>query len=356
MNEPDKFDIVVPFNWDEPLTIPAGIEEMLEYIIWDEPEITSLPPANKTGNSLPLGPAIHLSFVVSHNIEPVAVFPPAASLTYIPPFVVSVPFNTIILSPMFIFVESIVVVVPFTTKSPPTVKPVVVISEPVIATLFPNWIVFPPEDVILLPSCTCNVPLTDITPVVGSKTISPPPDDANVRFPSAVCNVIVSAEVSNNFKDCPVSVVNCNSFAVDERIGVPFIYNEPVEIYKCLHCLEGEPKSNVLVIEGIIDELKFAVIDTVSDVLSPIVILPPNVKLPSIFAFPVMSNDEPEIPANEPWLPVPDEPNVMSPVWPPICNVPKSVFTYGSPNANEPDFCAVVPRLNLSPILVYSFF
>jgi hypothetical protein len=32
------------------------------------------------------------------------------------------------------------------------------------------------------------------------------------------------------------------------------------------------------------------------------------------------------------------------------------VFTYGSPNANEPDCWAVLPRLNLSPILVYSFF
>jgi hypothetical protein len=32
------------------------------------------------------------------------------------------------------------------------------------------------------------------------------------------------------------------------------------------------------------------------------------------------------------------------------------VFTYGSPNANDPDCCAVVPRLNLSPIWVYSFF
>ena len=101
---------------------------------------------------------------------------------------------------------------------------------------------------------------------------------------------------------------------------------------------------------GIRDELKFAVTFTVSDVLSPIVILPPNVKLPAIFAFPVISKPEPEIAPKFPVLPVPDEPNIMSPFGPPINKVPNVVFTYGSPNANEPDCCAVVPRLNLSAI------
>ena len=124
---------------------------------------------------------------------------------------------------MFTVVESIVVVVPFTTKLPPTVKAPVVISEPVIATLFPNWIVFPPEDVTLLPSCTCNVPLIDTTPLFGSKITSPAPVEVNVKLPSAVCNVIVSAAVSNIFKDCPASVVNVKSVALDERIAVPFI-------------------------------------------------------------------------------------------------------------------------------------
>ena len=131
---------------------------------------------------------------------------------------------------------------------------------------------------------------------------------------------------------------------------------EPVEIYKSFQTLVVEPKSNVLVVDGINEELKDATTLTVSLTLSPIVIAPPNVKLPSIFAFPVISNEEPEIPANEPALPVPDAPNVISPLSPPICNVPNVVFTYGSPNANEPDFCAVVPRLNFNPIVCFCLF
>ena len=134
------------------------------------------------------------------------------------------------------------------------------------------------------------------------------------------------------------------------------MYNDADDKYKSLHCLVGEPKSNILSDEGMSEELKDATTFTLSAVLSPIVMLPPNVKLPSTCAFPVILNPEPEIVLNCAALPVPDAPNVISPVAPPICNVPKSVFTYGSPYANEPDFCAVVPRLNLSPILVYSFF
>ena len=84
--------------------------------------------------------------------------------------------------------------------------------------------------------------------------------------------------------------------------------------------------------------------------------LPPNVKLPAIFAFPVISKPEPEIAPKFPVLPVPVDDSMISPVAPPTINVPNVVFTYGSPNANEPDCCAVLPRLNLSPILVYSFF
>ena len=125
---------------------------------------------------------------------------------------------------------------------------------------------------------------------------------------------------------------------------------EPVEIYKSFQIFVAEPKSNAFVSDGISDELKDATTFTVSDVWSPIVSCPPNVKLPAMFAFPVMSNPEPEIAPNVPVLPVPVEPKVMSPSGPPTCRVPNVVFTYGSPNANEPDFCAVVPRLNLSPI------
>ena len=55
-----------------------------------------------------------------------------------------------------------------------------------------------------------------------------------------------------------------------------------------------------------------------SDVLSPIVNCPPKVKLPAIFALPVISNPEPEIAPNVPVLPVPVEPKVISPSGPPI--------------------------------------
>jgi hypothetical protein len=79
---------------------------------------------------------------------------------------------------------------------------------------------------------------------------------------------------------------------------------EPVEIYKSLQMFVAEPKSNALVDCGIND----------ADI-------PPL----------MLSN----------WICVP---------LPPSNNVFKSVFMYGSPNTNEPDCCAAVPRLNLSAI------
>ena len=80
-------------------------------------------------SSEPNTPAIHWSFVVSHNNEPDAVFGEVSSLTTKPAFVAPVPFNWIMLSPMLMVVESICVVVPFTSKSPLTVK-----LEPVTST------------------------------------------------------------------------------------------------------------------------------------------------------------------------------------------------------------------------------
>jgi len=43
------------------------------------------------------------------------------------------------------------------------------------------------------------------------------------------------------------------------------------------------------------------------------VIAPPNVKFPAIFAFPVISNPEPEIAPKFPVLPVPPHDNTISP-------------------------------------------
>ncbi len=42
VNEPDKFGITVPLNWEEPLIIPPGIDEIFAYTICDEPLTTPL--------------------------------------------------------------------------------------------------------------------------------------------------------------------------------------------------------------------------------------------------------------------------------------------------------------------------
>ena len=129
-----------------------------------------------------------------------------------------------------------------------------------------------------------------------------------------------------------------------------------VVAYTFAYLYEVLPILNTLSFDGTNDELKLATTLTVSAVASPIVIAPPNVKLPSIAALPVIFNDEPlmnvdadtDAPTNVD--DVPAVANCISPLAPPTNNVPNVVFTYGSPNANEPDCCAVVPRLNLSAI------
>jgi hypothetical protein len=67
---------------------------------------------------------------VSHNKEPEIVLGAVGSLTNRPPLAAEEPFNSIILSPIDTVVESIAVVVPFTSKLPLTVRfdPVVSIA------------------------------------------------------------------------------------------------------------------------------------------------------------------------------------------------------------------------------------
>ena len=76
-----------------------------------------------------------------------------------------------------------------------------------------------------------------------------------------------------------------------------------------------------------------------------------------MFAFPVISNEEADTyPLADTCAPtnaddVPADANTTSPAVLPTTNVLKSVLKYGSPNANEPDCCAVLPRLNFNAIL-----
>ena len=90
-----------------------------------------VPVFKTTSSSDPKGPAIHLSFVVSHNNEPDTNVLAVASLTTKPAFVAPVPLSWIILSAIANVVELIVVCVPETTKLPPivTVVPSSVIDE-----------------------------------------------------------------------------------------------------------------------------------------------------------------------------------------------------------------------------------
>ena len=174
-------------------------------------------------------------------------------------------------------------------------------------------------------------------------------DAEAINEPVIVANALfwVSCEPLNEFNESSIPIT------WDEPLTTPLVaaIAPLIEVaYTFLYTLSVLPKSNAFVTSGIIDELKSAFMETLSVEESPIVMLPPNVKLPWIFASPVISNPEPEIGPKFPVLPVPVADNKMSPSGPPINRVPNVVFTYGSPNANEPDCCAVVPRLNLSAI------
>ena len=136
----------------------------------------------------------------------------------------------------------------------PFIFPVVTI-DPVIPKSFPICIAAPSEDNNLFPAYRVVVPFNAIIPDVGSNITSPPPDVANVIFPSADCKVIVSLPASKIFNDCPLSVVICNSCPVAPKTFVPFIYKDPLDKYKCLNWCVTSPKSYILVTAGIIEPL-----------------------------------------------------------------------------------------------------
>mgnify|MGYP000942709684 CR=1 FL=1 len=86
-----------------------------------------------------------------------------------------------------------------------------VLIEPVTSISFPKTTLVAPELVILFPSCTCNVPLTEIKPAVGSNNISPPPEDFNSTSPSTVCKIILSL---------PVLLYSSNSYFISAWNGI----------------------------------------------------------------------------------------------------------------------------------------
>ena len=102
-----------PFIMTEPVTCRSLVDDQYE------PEL----PHTKSsclaiGNSLPSWPAIHWSFVASHNKEPYTVLGFTVSLILNPPKLDSLPFNSIILSLTITVSDNDEVTVPCTVKSP----------------------------------------------------------------------------------------------------------------------------------------------------------------------------------------------------------------------------------------------
>ena len=133
------------------------------------------------------------------------------------------------------------------------------LAEPDTIILLPNTTLFPPEDVILLPSWTWTVPLISIKPVVGSNNTLPPADVFNWISPSALCNVIVSVPLSKILIDWPKSVVICNSWFVLPKTFCPSMYNDALDKYKCLNGFAAVPKSKEPLPTGTIDPLNVCV-------------------------------------------------------------------------------------------------
>jgi len=135
-----------------------------------------VPVFKTTSSSDPKGPAIHLSFVVSHNNEPDTNVLAVASLTTKPAFVAPVPLSWIILSAIANVVELIVVCVPETTKLPPivTVVPSSVIDESPTVDVEVNLttLLLVPDVVIDVPE-EPEVPLDPEEPLVPEEPLDP---------------------------------------------------------------------------------------------------------------------------------------------------------------------------------------
>ena len=108
-----------------------------------------------------------------------------------------------------------------------------------------------------------------------------------------------------------------------------------------LYLKDAVPKSNELSLFGIKEELKSALNTILSEVVSPIVIVPPNVISP-------LTLKEPEFTLFNFANVISVEPSI------PTCKDCDVVFTYISP-ADRVGFKAVVPLLNCNIAAIYCF-
>jgi len=185
-------------------------------------------------------------------------------------------------------------------------------------------------------------------------------EDVNVL----IIDSVAITDALNEFNAFTEEVFEFKDVAVIVLTNAPAPSNiliEPEEIYKSLQIFDSLPKSKALLIDGIKDELILAAKVTVSEVESPIVVLPFKVRFPLIKAFDVIckfdaeTNDDADTDNELNSEVLPTVANVISPLFPPTCNVVNDVFTNGSPNASEPDLSAVEPLLNLSAIYFIFF-
>ena len=109
--------------------------------------------------------------------------------------------------------------------------------------------------------------------------------------------------------------------------------------YIFLYTLDVEPKSYVLVASGIIEELKSALKITLSFVVSPIVIVPPNTTFPDTYILDAVISPDAEIPPfkyNEPVLSSSNFAKVISfPSPTAYCNEFGPLFIYNSPSTKD---------------------
>ena len=173
-----------------------------------EPDNKPCPSSNATCTSDPEAPAIHLSFVPSHNNDPEA----GPSLTWIPPRAAPVPFNARMLSPNSIVVESTVVVVPDTSKLPVTVT----LPERVGFVTIPTVMVLS----VTVVSISFAVPTTDKASSLRlTESFPVDPDIANVELK---LSIVVTRE--------ELTASNSVWVALSPSIVVILVLNDPLSV------------------------------------------------------------------------------------------------------------------------------
>ena len=197
-------------------------------VIWAEPEITPSLNALKSFSSDPSAPAFQKSFVESHNNEPLITFGLVTSFTNKPPFAAPLPFNSRILSPKVIVVESTVVVVPWTSKLPTTVRlfPIVTSSGKEIVTVLSVTAVtisfaVPANVKWSFNKSNVSFPVEPLITKSVARPVSPEPsptnEPVNVEVPAS------SPKLSPLTRPEPKSVAEFSNWPEPEIIPLPFV-------------------------------------------------------------------------------------------------------------------------------------